>query len=96
MAGVLPVGGVGGGPDLPAGDAAELPVQNLLHPLFKGGAVVDAQVIVDEFGPRELRAVARQDLGVVGDDGAVIVVLALALVDVVAHAGVEDGIQAQL
>ena len=46
--------------------------------------------------PGQLGAVALQHLGVIGHHRAVVVVVAQVLVQVVAHAGVEDGVDALL
>ena len=94
---VLGVGGVGSLLHLLLGDAAEILGQDLLrHLMDEVLRTVDADVVVDELLALQLGAVPGQHLGVVGHDGAVIVVVAQPLVDVVGQAGVEDGIQMHL
>ena len=94
---VLGVGGVGSLLHLLLGDAAEILGQDLLrHLMDEVLRTVDADVVVDELLALQLGAVSGQHLGVVGHDGAVVVVVAQPLVDVVGQAGVEDGIQMHL
>ena len=55
---------------------------------------MDAQVGVEVLDLGQGRDVHRQQVGVVGDNGAVIMVVCQVLIEVVGHAGVEDGVHA--
>ena len=94
---VLRVGSIGCGLHLPLGDAAKVLGQHLLcHLVHKILGTVDAHIIIDELFAFQLRAVACQNLRVVGHHRAVIMVVAQALVHIVGQAGVEDGVQLHL
>ena len=94
---VLRVGGIGCCLHLPLGDAAKVLGQHLLcHLVHKILGTVDAHIIIDELFAFQLRAVACQDLRVVGHHRAIIMVVAQALVHIVGQAGVEDGVQLHL
>ena len=82
--------------DLPMGDGAELPLHHGGDLLFKVVGPVDTHVVVNELGVFQAVAVACQHLRVIGHHRAVVVILAQTLVDVVGHAGVENGIHSQL
>ncbi len=91
VAGVFGVGRVRRLLDLPLGDAAEVPGQDLFgHLAHKVLGAVDADVVTDKLLALQLRAVAQQHLGVIGDHRAVVVVVPQALVDVVGQAGVKS------
>ena len=70
--------------------------RRLWHLADKVLGAVDAHIVVDELRALQLGAVACQHLGVIGHHRAVIVVVAQSFVQVVGHAGVEDGIHAHL
>ena len=74
----------------------EIFVQRLLEFLVEILAALEVEVVVDELRRVQLGAVALQNLGVIGDDRAVIMVVTQVLVQVIAHAGVEDRIHALL
>ena len=94
---VLRVGSIGCCLHLPLGDAAKVLGQHLLcHLVHKVLGTVDAHIIIDELFAFQLRAVACQNLRVVGHHRAVIVVVAQSLVHIVGQAGVEDGVQLHL
>ena len=57
---------------------------------------MEAHVVINEFRALDLRAVPGDDLRIIGHHGAVVMVIPQALVNVVSHTGVEDGVQAQL
>ena len=58
---------------------------------------VDAHIVIDELRVLQAApAVAGQHLRIIGHHRAVVVVLAQTLVDVIGHAGVENGVHAQL
>ena len=78
---------------LPLGHA-ELVGQELGALFLKILRAVDAQVGVEVLALGQGGDVHRQQVGVVGDDGAVIMVVCQVLVEVVGHAGVEDGVHA--
>ena len=82
--------------DLPMGDGAELPLHHGGDLLFKVVGPVDTHVVVNELGVFQAVAVACQHLRVIGHHRAVIVILAQALVNIIGHAGVENGVHAQL
>ena len=94
---ILSVGSVGSLLHFLLGDAAEILGQHVLrHLVDEILRTVDADVVVDELLAFQLGAVAGEDFGIVGHDGAVVVVVAQTLVDVVGQAGVEDGVQMHL
>ena len=76
--------------------AGEVFIQRLGELFVKVLAALEIEVVVDQPGLGQLGAVALEHLGVVGDDRTVIVVVAEMLVEVVAHAGVEHGVDALL
>ena len=82
------------GLDLLVGDVTEGLMQTFVRPVEEIPRPVQANVVVNEADVLELGAVAAEDLGVVGDDRAVVVVVAEVLVEVVGHAGVEYGVNA--
>ena len=96
MVGILGIGGVSGLFYLVPGNIREVIPQDREDFLRKVLGPVDAHIVVDKLGILDLRAVTGDDLRVIGHHGAVVVVLAQALVDVVGHAGVEDSVQPQL
>ena len=57
-------------------------------------AAVDTDVIADEVDFLHPGHVGSDDLRVIGDDGAVVVIVAELFVDVVTHAGIEDRLRA--
>ena len=94
---VLRVGSIGCGLHFPLGDAAKVLGQHLFcHFVHKVLGAMDAHIIIDELFALQLRAVAGQNLRVVGHHRAVIVVIAQAFVHIVGQAGVEDGVQLHL
>ena len=82
--------------DLSVGNGAKLPLHHGGHLLCEIVGPLDAHIVINEFRVLQTVAVARQNLRVVGHHRAVVVVLAQTLVDVVGHAGVENGVQPQL
>ena len=96
VAGVLVVGRINGFVHGLPVQPREIMVQRLLEFLVEILAALEVEVIVDELRRLQLGAVALEHLGIVGHDGAVIVVVAQVLVQVVAHAGVEDRVHALL
>ena len=96
MVGILSVGRVGGFLHFALGDIREIVPQSGENLLGKVFGPVEAHIVVDKLGILNLRAVTGNNLRVVGHHGAVVVVLAQALVDVIGHAGVENSVQAQL
>ena len=82
--------------DLSVGNGAKLPLHHGGHLLREIMGPVDTHIVINEFRVLQTVAVARQNLRVVGHHRAVVVVLAQTLVDVVGHAGVENGVHAQL
>ena len=94
---VLGVGGICGRLHFFLGDAAEILGQHLFcHFMYEVLRAMNADVIVNELLALQLRAVAREDLRVIGDHRAVVVVIAQTLVEVIGQAGVEDGVQLHL
>ena len=94
---VLGISGVCCGLHFLLGDAAEVAREDLFgHLADEVLRAVDAHVIVDELFAFQLRAVAGQNLRIVRDHRAVVVVIAQPLVEVVGQAGVEDGVQLHL
>ena len=96
VAGVLVVGRINGFVHGLPVQPREIMVQRLLEFLVEILAALEIEVIVDELRRLQLGAVALEHLGIVGHDGAVIMVVAQVLVQVVAHAGVEDRVHALL
>ena len=96
VVGVLGIGRVSGLLHLVLRDVREEAAQDIMDLLREVLGPVEAHIVVDELDILDFRAVSGNDLRVVGHHRAVVVVLAQALVDVVGHAGVEDGVQSQL
>ena len=96
VAGVLVVGRINGFVHGLPVQPREIMVQRLLEFLVEILAALEVEVIIDELRRLQLGAVALEHLGIVGHDGAVIMVVAQVLVQVVAHAGVEDRVHALL
>ena len=94
---VFRIGGIRCGLHLFFRDAAKVLGQDVLcHLVHKVLRAVDAHIVIDELGALQLRAVACQNLGVVGHHRAVIVVVAQSLVHIVGQAGVENSVQLHL
>ena len=85
------VGGLDGGGGLLLGDL-ELVAEPLAGPLLEVLGAVEAEVGVQIPGLLQVRDVGGQQLRVVGHHGAVVIVVADPLVEVVGHTGVEDGV----
>ena len=90
---VLGVGGVGSGFHFLLRDGVEVLGQDVCHLAGKILAPVEAHIVVDEFHVLQGGDVGVQHLGIVGHHRAVVVVVPQVLVQVVAHAGVEDGVR---
>ena len=77
-------------------DAGEILVQNGREALGKVLAAGQVDVIINELGIFQFRAVADQNFGIISNHGAVIMVIAQVFVHIVAHAGVEHSVHAHL
>ena len=96
MKGVIgSVGGLDGGGSLVLGDVEFLHKVSLC-PLLEIVGAMEPKVGVEEPSVLELGQVGGDQVGVVGHHRTVVVVVADALVKVIAHAGVEDGIHTLL
>ena len=93
---VLGIGRIRRALDLLPCDVREVPAEDLRHVAHKIHRAVDADVVGNEGLAREFRAVGRNDLGVIGYDGAVEVIVAQMLVDVVGETGIKDRVERHL
>ena len=93
---VLIIRGINGGMYFLNRDAGEILVQNGREALGKVLAAGQVDVIINELGIFQFRAVADQNFGIISNHGAVIMVIAQVFVHIVAHAGVEHSVHAHL
>ncbi len=93
---ILGVGPGNGGPGLGGGDVRPVFLQNFGELFAKIRRAVDADIVVNKALSSQLGAACRNHLGVIGHHRAVVAVVALALVDIIAHAGVENGVDIRL
>ena len=75
-------------------NVGEMFLQNGCELFGERPAVVNAHIIVDKIDFAHRGHIRGDDLGIIGNHRAVVVVVAQLLVQVIAHAGVEDGVHA--
>ena len=89
---VLLIGGVGSGFHFLLRDGAEVLGQDVGHLAGEVLAPVEAHIVVDKLHVLQGGDVGVQHLGIIGHHRAVVMVVPQVLIQVVAHAGVEDGV----
>ena len=93
---VFPIGRIGSRFDLLLRNGREIFCQDLLH--FSGEIFpsVQAHIVVNKFRFAQGLDIGVQYLGIIGHHRAVIVVIALVLIEIIAHAGVKNGVRLSL